>query len=102
MNVPLPCGRVALLLTTSYQRLQRLGVTDQLVWNANGGGDRGYVRCGYSDAYGNLMTPARFIAGAGKGWIVRYRDGNSLNLRDDNLRLVQGRAFGREQARLAA
>jgi hypothetical protein len=36
------------------------------------------------------ITVARLIAGAGKGQRVTYADGNRLNLRRDNLRIVTG------------
>jgi hypothetical protein len=100
INVPLPCGRIAIVLPASFEWLMIRSITDQWVWNLSRKGGKGYVRCGLTDRYGNLMTPARFIVEAEKNQIVKYRDGNALNLRDDNLYLASGWAKAREVARM--
>ena len=49
----------------------------------------GYV-CHYSRSRaGQMDTLARGLTGAGKGDVVRYRDGDPLNLRLSNLHLVR-------------
>lgn len=50
----------------------------------------------HSEATGGLITVARVIADAGRGKRVKYRDGNRLNLRRNNLYLEDGYAKGRE------
>jgi len=46
------------------------------------------------------ITIARLIAGAGKGQVVKYIDGDRANLRRDNLRIARG--TGRTQTPAAA
>jgi hypothetical protein len=79
-----------------YAEMRREGFSG--LWTLNQNGSRGYsyVRCAHARASGRLLTVARIIAGAEAGRIVKYHDGDRLNLRRDNLYLTGGLAFGRE------
>lgn len=66
----------------------------RIYWNLSGNGHP-YVRCMGRD---NNVGVARLIAGVGPGRIVRYRDGDPANLRDDNLEVARGRATRRDRA----
>lgn len=63
------------------------------LYNASGPGPA-YVRCTNSKVKGNLQTVARLILNASKGQVVRYLDGDHLNLCRDNLYLAKGNARG--------
>lgn len=88
--VPLAGDRgMARLDAEDYRRLRAAGVSDQWTLNA---GKRGsgtvYVRCmlaGQAGQRGNLATVARLIVNAPKNLIVRYRNGDRLDLRRQNL-----------------
>jgi len=55
--------------------------------------------CHYNPARtGQMDTLARGIVGAQKGDVVRYRDGNVLNLRLDNLHLIKRPKATKRQA----
>lgn len=91
-NYPAP----ARILLKDFEALARAGVSDQ--WTLNGDGRHRYVRC-HADRPGRpLLTVARCVARAGAKEVVRYQDGNPLNLRSDNLVMASGRAKGRERA----
>lgn len=53
-----------------------------------------YVRCYQPDVAGKLGLVARHVLQAGQGQVVKYRDGDRLNLRRSNLYLTTGRAKG--------
>lgn len=53
-----------------------------------------YVRCYQPDVAGKLGLVARHVLEAGRGQVVKYRDGDRLNLRRSNLYLTTGRAKG--------
>ncbi|ATC32510.2 hypothetical protein CA606_09200 [Caulobacter vibrioides] len=59
-------------------------------WFLNGNDRRpGYVRTQNGPGKGRLRQVARLITEAGPGEIVRYRDGDRLNLTRANLSLVR-------------
>lgn len=82
-NHPMP----AKLFAEDYEWLRSRGMSDQWTFNPNSAG-YGYVRC----AVDGLQTVARLLVQAGPGIIVRYHDGDPLNLRTDNLKQWRGRA----------
>lgn len=93
VRVPLCNSKhAARILAVDFDRLRTTGVSDQ--WTLNGVGEYQYVRCPVSENVGDLDTVARLILHAPPGRIVKYRDGNRLNLRRDNLVLVPGYAPG--------
>ena len=101
-NHPLP----AVMDREDFDAWQTMGLS--LAWTLNASGSRkaAYVKAAHpgSEATGNLITPARIIAGAGRHQRVRYLDGDRLNLRRGNLYLcdfLAGRAKGREAAIVA-
>lgn len=84
-NWPLP----VVLDRPDFEALMRAGVPLLWTFNPSRHGGRAYVRAGHSETPGNLVILARVIMEAGAGEMVRYRDGNTLNLRRENLRLVK-------------
>lgn len=76
----------AKVLVAVFRAIIEAGYSDQWTFNDNGKG-QAYVRCGDSRTRGNLATVARVIMEPPKGYQVRYRDGDRMNLRRDNLRL---------------
>jgi len=75
------------------ERVKAAGYTG--AWFLNGCNGYSYVRTGRSDLVGRLESVARIIAEAKPGQIVKYRDGDRLNLRRDNLYLGSGRSKAR-------
>lgn len=75
----------------------RLGVSPNWFLNKDGTGNYGYVRAHVPVGFGwtgPLMMLARMIVPPrSRGQLIRYRDGNPLNLRRDNLEVVR-RATG--------
>jgi hypothetical protein len=83
-----------------YDRLEALGLSPS--WYLNGADrSRCYVRAAINDGRGNNVAVARIIVDAGPGQIVRYRDGDTTNLRRDNLLVRRGQSK-RTDARLVA
>lgn len=84
----------AIIDETSYRRATAGRATGAWLLNSNGNGNS-YVRC-WSLASGSgkptLVQVARLITGAGGGKIVRYENGNRLDLRATNLRSRRGPA----------
>ncbi|MDK9726195.1 MAG: HNH endonuclease [Sterolibacteriaceae bacterium MAG5] len=80
---------LAKLLRDDFEAMQAAGFTDQWFVNDNGTGNA-YVRCTGADIRGGIATVARLIMEPPKGFQVRYRDGDRLNLRRDNLKLQKG------------
>lgn len=78
------------MLAADLDALKAAGVSPVFNFNRAGKPAFGYVRA--QQLGGNTVTVARFIARAGRGQVVRYVDGNRLNLRRENLMLDQGRA----------
>lgn len=78
----------AKLLTEDYEALIAAGYGDHWLLNSNGHG-YSYVRCSATKQLGNTETVARLILNLPKGHRVCYQDNNRLNLRRDNLVLVE-------------
>lgn len=71
-----------------YQAVQEAGAIGAWYLNSNGHGGS-YVR---SHAGGTLIMPARIIAGAKARCVVRYANGDPLDLRPENIVLQRGAA----------
>lgn len=86
-------GKQASLYIESYEQLIDEGFSSCWQHTEDGRG-HGYVTLGaYSPKGVDCLVPvARLIAQAQAGQIVRYADGNPLNLRTDNLKLMAGAA----------
>jgi hypothetical protein len=87
-DVPLP-GAQGLRVTldaADFDRLMDIGMSP--AWFTNGGG---YVRAEAPASFGvpNLVQVARVIMEPPPGCIVKYRDGDRLNLRRSNLLVVE-------------
>lgn len=52
----------------------------------------GYVRAASNNAKGHCVGVARLIVGAGRGQVVKYEDGDTTNLRRENLWVGRGAA----------
>jgi len=79
----------AKLLAEDYAALIEAGFGDRWILNDNGKG-YAYVRCASAKhLLGNTETVARLILNLPKGHRVCYQDHNRLNLRRDNLVLVE-------------
>lgn len=83
-NSPGHFVRVAL---EDLRRLEGRGLGGAWFLNGNGGRSR-FVRTRRAGSR-HLVQVARLITEAGPGEIVRYRDGDRLNLTRENLALVQ-------------
>jgi hypothetical protein len=101
-------GSCARLFRKDFKRLMRLGVSPNWCLNKDGTGNYGYVRAPVPAEFGwsaTLMMLARMIVSPRlRGHVIRYRDGNPLNLRRDNLEMVKRatRAKAREHLLQAA
>ncbi len=71
-----------------YQAVQDAGATGAWCLNGNGHGTS-YVR---TAAAGTMLMPARIIAGAKARSVVRYVNGDPLDLRPENIVLRKGAA----------
>lgn len=96
LNVPLTNapGVFAQIDRHSFLALQRLGLTGPWFLNGNGSGKR-YVRANVPERDRRNWTPllvARLIIGAGPGTVVRYANGDPLDLRFINLAWRKGRS----------
>lgn len=92
--VTLKGGDVAKLFTDDYERLMDVGVSPNWFLNRDGSGARGYVRTHVPARFGwgNVAQVARLITQpVMRGLILRYADGDRLNLRRDNLVAREGR-----------
>lgn len=69
-----------------WEFLRKLGTPEN--WNSVG--SNGHVTVCTPRASGNHIAVGRILLNAGPGETVRYLDGNPLNLRRENLRLVKG------------
>ncbi len=93
VHVPLAnANEPAIIDSDAFDKLTAAGVS--LCWTLNTAGDRQhrYVRAPASGVTGGLVTVARIVMDAGPGQIVRYRDGDPLNLTRSNLYLTSGSA----------
>ena len=86
----------AKLLKADFLRLEERRLGMAWTFNSNGQGSQ-YVRASVPGVRGKLLTVARLIVGAGGSRCVRYRDGNRLNLRADNLFVSEGYAKRRAE-----
>jgi hypothetical protein len=89
VRVPLArCTLSAILYAEDYDRLIVGGISANWSFNYSGRNGHGYVRVKVPGA--NTIVVARLVAGASFKRAVRYRHGNPLDLRLDNLRMVKG------------
>lgn len=86
-NHPIP----AEIEREDYDALTGAGASPNWIYNSNGHGQR-YVRSKHPDTGKERVQIGRIVAGAGRGQIVRYRDGDRLNLRRSNLVVAGGYA----------
>lgn len=100
VRIPLAKGRgVAVLFAEDFDQLTALGVSPRWCLNADGKRSVSTVRVACAEATGGLLSIGQLIMDAPPGRAVRHVDGNRLNLRRDNLMLVEhARAHGREHA----
>jgi hypothetical protein len=84
----------AVLYAEDYQRLMSVGFSRFWKYTEDGQG-RGYptLNAYTSDGHNREVPIARLIAQAGHGERVRVADGNTLNLRTENLSVYLGRAW---------
>lgn len=90
VKVPLggkPEGRYATLYKEDYQSLAKLGVRFDN-WFVNGP-----HLVMFRSPGGYMLSVARMILECDRGQRVSYKDGNGLNLRRDNLRMVTGKGY---------
>ena len=91
VRVPLAKGRgEAVIDQRDFDLLMRIGVSP--AWFLNGTERGRYVRTSMRGIRGSLVGVARVITRARRGQIVKYRDGNRLNLRRGNLKVASGRS----------
>lgn len=100
--VPLCRGELAQIDVKDFDALRAAGVSDQWTLNSNGKEGLAYVRVWMDGAGKNQATVARLILRPIAGSVVKYRDGNPLNLRRSNLYLKSGWAKNREGAAMVA
>lgn len=85
----------AKVLKEDYERLIALGLSNRWNLNSNNNGLH-YVRVSPVNLKGGQtlteLLVSRLVAQAGSKQIVRYQDGNRLNLRSDNLITSKGTA----------
>lgn len=88
--VRVPLGRSGLkfaeIWEDDWEFLRKLG--NPVNWNCVG--DKGHVTVCAPKASGNHIAVGRVLLNAGPGQTVRFLDGNPLNLRRENLRLIKG------------
>jgi hypothetical protein len=87
-------GRHAILDADDFAALVARGYSRSWYLNQSGTGQT-YVRLSCSKWLGYNETVARLIVSAGNGQVVKYRDGDPLNLRRGNLTVHRGRAKGK-------
>lgn len=92
--VHLPCGATAKVMAEDYPGLCAAGFPGETWLTNDNAKDHRYVRV--SDADNNTLMVARLLLQPGAGTAVRYRDGDPLNLRRDNLSVGAGRSKRRE------
>ncbi|MET4634922.1 hypothetical protein [Kaistia defluvii] len=79
----------------AYQRVLDSGLTGMWFTNSNGHGRR-YVRTAAPGSRSTLTLIARVIMDAGPGEVIRYANGDSLDLRVMNLLSRRGKAKRRD------
>jgi hypothetical protein len=85
----------AIVSPHAYQSVIDSGLAGAWFTNSNGCGRR-YVRTRAPGGPGTLALIARVILDAGPGEVIRYANGDSLDLRVMNLRSMRGRAKRRD------
>jgi hypothetical protein len=86
--------RRATLYTENYQRLMEAGFSRFWKYTEDGRGSAYVTVNAYTrDGHCRMIPVARLIAQAGHGQRVRCSDGNTLNLRSENLSAYLGRAW---------
>ena len=93
-------GRAAVLDAEDDARL-RVSTSGPWSLTSNGKG-RFYVASRYAIGGSGTMILARWLVGARRGEVVMYHDGDPLNLRRGNLRLLRGDDLVRYQRQQAA
>jgi hypothetical protein len=84
----------ATLYAEDYQRLMAAGFSTHWQYTEDGRGGAYVTLSAYTSTGHNRLIPvARLITNAGHGERVRASDGNTLNLRSDNLAFYAGRAW---------
>lgn len=84
----------ATLYAEDYLRLMDAGFSARWQYTEDGRGSAYVTLAAYTSTGHNRVIPvARLITGAGQGERVRASDGNTLNLRSDNLTFYAGRAW---------
>lgn len=78
----------AVLLADDFDRLMAAGLSSNWGLNLNTKGGQAYVCATVKGA--NTVTVARLITGARWKQAVRYRNGDRLDLRPENLRIAKG------------
>ncbi len=81
------------VLKEDFDQLVSRGYSDQWVLSKSGRG-RTYIRVRSPHVAGGNALVSRLITGARCGQVVRYLDGNKLNLRADNLIVKNDGASG--------
>lgn len=76
--------RVAKLFKDDYERLKSKGLHRPWLWNETGQGT-GYVRLAAYRFPGRLETVARLIMRRWMGSVIKYKNGDHLDLRRTNL-----------------
>jgi hypothetical protein len=88
VRVPLANGGTAKLFPDDYDGLLSQGLASHWASNDSGNG-YAYVKCRNPRHSLGFVIVARCIAKAMPGQMVKYQDGDRMNLRLDNLKLVK-------------
>lgn len=88
-------GKHAKAYRSDIERIREDGYTGAWFLNDNGSGSL-YVRTARHGLRGTIISVCRLIADAVPGRVVKYRDGDRLNLCRDNLYFEDGFSKDRE------
>ena len=84
----------ATLYAEDLERLIAAGFSEHWQYTEDGRGGAYPTLCAFTPSgHGRMVPVARLIAGAGHGERVRANDGNTLNLRSENLSFFAGAAW---------
>ena len=84
----------ATLYAEDYRRLKMAGFSQHWQYTGDGRGSAYVTLCAYtSEGHSRAVPVARLIVDAGHGERIRCNDGNTLNLRNENLSIYAGRAW---------
>lgn len=87
-------NRRATLYAEDFQRLTAAGFSSRWQYTEDGRGSAYVTLTAYTrDGHNRVIPVARLLADAGHGERVRCSDGNTLNLRIENLSIYLGRAW---------